>query len=153
MPPLRLIDADSDRLPGDRPLQQLPDAEALDAYSRTVSEVAERLGPSVAHLTVMRRVRGGRRAAGAGSAVAISADGFMLSAAHVVAGGDGQASAVFPDGREMGVEVIGADPLSDLAVLRAKGRDLQPAELGDAGSLRVGQLVVAIGSPRSSAKT
>lgn len=148
MSPTRLIDSDSDRSQGDRaPARPLPDAEALDAYSRTVSEVAERLGPSVAHLTVTRRVRGGRRAAGAGSAVAISADGFMLSAAHVVAGGDGRASAGFPDGREMGVEVIGADPLSDLAVLRAEGRDLQPAELGDAGALRVGQLVVAIGSP------
>jgi S1-C subfamily serine protease len=127
--------------------EPLPDAEALDAYSRTVSEVAEQLGPSVAHVTVTRPTRGGRRAAGSGSAVAISSDGYMLSAAHVVAGTDGRGAATFPDGRELGLEVVGADPLSDLAVLRAEGRDLTPATLGDAEALRVGQLVVAIGSP------
>jgi S1-C subfamily serine protease len=127
--------------------ERLPDAEALDAYSRTVSEVAESLGPSVAHVTVTRRTRRGARASGAGSGVAISSDGFMLSAAHVVAGTDGRGAATFPDGRELGLEVIGSDPLSDLAVLRADGRDLTPATLGDAETLRVGQLVVAIGSP------
>ena len=130
--------------PGDR---DLPDAEALDAYSRTVSEVAEQLGPSVAHVTVMRRTRRGSRRPGTGSAVAISPDGFMLSAAHVTAGGDGRGFAAFPDGREVALEVIGADPLSDLAVLRADSRELTPAPLGDAEALRVGQLVVAIGSP------
>jgi S1-C subfamily serine protease len=147
---LRLIDSRSDledAAGGGLRDEGQPDAEALDAYSRTVSGVAEQLGPSVAHLTVSRRTRGGRRQAGAGSAVAISPDGLMLSAAHVVAGADGQGSAAFPDGREFALEVIGADPLSDLAVLRADGRDLIPATLGDAGELRVGQLVVAIGSP------
>jgi S1-C subfamily serine protease len=127
--------------------RELPDAEALDAYSRTVSEVAEQLGPSVAHVTVTRRTRRGSRAAGTGSAVAISPDGFMLSAAHVTAGGDGRGHAAFPDGRELALEVIGADPLSDLAVLRADSGELTPAPLGDAEALRVGQLVVAIGSP------
>jgi len=126
---------------------ELPDAEALDAYSRTVSEVAEQLGPSVAHVAFTRRRRRGSRPGGSGSAVAISADGFMLSAAHVVEGSDGRGSAVFPDGGETALEVVGADPLSDLAVLRADSRDLLPAPLGDAGGLRVGQLVVAIGSP------
>ena len=126
---------------------ELPDAEALDAYSRTVSEVAEQLGPSVAHVTVTRRTRRGSRRAGTGSAVAISSDGFMLSAAHVTAGGDGRGYATFPDGREQAIEVIGADPLSDLAVLRADSRELTPAPLGNAEGLRVGQLVVAIGSP------
>ena len=71
----------------------------------------------------------------------------MLSAAHVTAEGDGSGHAAFPDGRETAIEVIGADPLSDLAVLRAESRDLTPAPLGDAEALRVGQLVVAIGSP------
>jgi S1-C subfamily serine protease len=125
----------------------LPDAEALDAYSRTVSEVAEQLRPSVAHVTVTRRSRRGSRRAGTGSAVAISPDGFMLSAAHVTAAGDGRGYVAFPDGRELALEVVGADPLSDLAVLRADSRDLTPAPLGDAEALRVGQLVVAIGSP------
>lgn len=130
--------------PGER---ELPDAEALDAYSRTVSEVAEQLGPSVAHVTVTRRTRRGSGRAGSGSAVAISPDGFMLSAAHVTAGGDGSGHAAFPDGRELTLEVVGSDHLSDLAVLRADSRDLTPAPLGDAEALRVGQLVVAIGSP------
>ncbi len=147
---LRLIDFGSVSKPpfdGAPQNERLPDQEAFDAYSRTVSGVAERLGPSVAHLAVSRRTVRGRRTVGAGSGVAISPDGFMLSAAHVVAETDGRGTASFPDGRDFGFEVIGADALSDLAVLRAEGRDLTPATLGDAEGLRVGQLVVAIGSP------
>jgi serine protease Do len=125
----------------------LPDAEAFDAYSRTVAGVAEKLGPSVAHLTVSRRTRRGRRMDGAGSGVAITPDGYMLSAAHVVAGTDGRGRAAFPDGREFSFEQVGSDPLSDLALLRAQAQDLAAAELGDSEDLRVGQLVVAIGSP------
>jgi S1-C subfamily serine protease len=125
--------------------EPLPDADAFDAYSRTVSGVAERLTPSVAHLAVSRRTRRGR-AEGAGSGVAISSDGYMLTSAHVVAGGRGL-SASFSDGRELSGKVEGADPLSDLAVVLVDGRDLTPAQLGDADELRVGQLVVAIGSP------
>lgn len=121
--------------------------DALDAYSRVVTSVAGQLAPSVANLRVYRRVSGGRRQVGGGSGVVISADGFMLTSAHVVAGSDGSPRASFPDGREVGVTVVGSDPLSDLAVLRAEAGDLVPAELGDAERLRVGQLVVAIGSP------
>ncbi len=131
--------------------ERLPDADAFDAYSHTVSGVAERLGPSVAHLAVYRRTRRGR-AEGAGSGVTIASDGYMLTSAHVVAGGHG-VSASFSDGRELGAEVIGADALSDLAVVRADARDLSPAQLGDADDLRVGQLVVAIGSPMGLAGT
>jgi S1-C subfamily serine protease len=150
MATLRLIDSRSAPEPaaaGRHADERLPGAEALDAYSRTVSGVAEQLGPSVAHLTVTAKTPRGRRRAGTGSGVAISPDGLMLSAAHVVAGSDGRGTAAFPDGRAFSVEVIGADPLSDLAVLRADARDLVPATLGDAEALRVGQLVVAIGSP------
>ncbi|MDP9228252.1 MAG: trypsin-like peptidase domain-containing protein [Actinomycetota bacterium] len=124
----------------------LPDAEAFDAYSRTVSGVAELLTPSVAHLAVAQRTRRGRREGG-GSAVAISPDGYMLTSAHVVAGASDGVRASFPDGSERGTEVVGADPLSDLAVVRSEAGELKPAELGDADELRVGQLVVAIGSP------
>jgi S1-C subfamily serine protease len=131
--------------------EQLPEADAFDAYSRTVSGVAERLTPSVAHLAVSRRTRRGR-AEGAGSGVAISSDGYMLTSAHVVDGGH-RLAASFSDGRELGAEVIGADALSDLAVVRADARDLTPAKLGDADDLRVGQLVVAIGSPMGLAGT
>jgi serine protease Do len=121
--------------------------EALDAYSRAVTAVAERLSPSVANLRVARQVRGGRRLDGGGSAVVITPDGFMLTSAHVVARTAGSGRASFVDGRELEFEVVGSDPLSDLAVLRADGRDLVPAVLGDAEQLRVGQLVVAIGNP------
>jgi S1-C subfamily serine protease len=130
---------------------ELPDADAFDAYSRTVSGVAEKLTPSVAHLAVSRRTRRGR-AEGAGSGVAISSDGYMLTSAHVIAGGTG-VSATFSDGRELSAEVVGSDPLSDLAVVRVDARDLNPAQLGDADELRVGQLVVAIGSPMGLAGT
>jgi S1-C subfamily serine protease len=125
----------------------LSEDEALDAYSRAVVTVAELLSPSVANLRVARRVRGGRRLDGGGSAVVITPDGFMLTSAHVVASADADGRASFVDGRELDFEVIGSDPLSDLAVLRADGGELVPAELGDAERLRVGQLVVAIGNP------
>jgi S1-C subfamily serine protease len=113
---------------------------ALDAYSATVVAVAERLVPSVASLQVDGRARG------AGSAVAIAADGLLVTSAHVVRTAR-TGTATFVDGRDVAVDVIGADPLSDLAVLRARQGDLQAAELGDAHRLRVGQLVVAIGNP------
>jgi S1-C subfamily serine protease len=125
--------------------------EALDAYSRVVSGVAERLAPSVANLRVTRRTRGGAMPTGGGSAVVLTADGFLLSNAHVVAGRGAGGRAAFVDGRELSFEVIGRDELSDLAVLRADARELSPATLGDAERLRVGQLVVAIGNPHGFA--
>src|SRR5947209_155505 len=134
------------------------EAEALDAYSRVVVDVAERVAPSVANLRVMRRTRGGQVPSGAGSAVALTPDGFLLTSAHVVTarGSAGQARpaagrAAFVDGRELSFQVVGADRLSDLAVLRVDGGDLEPAVLGDAEGLRVGQLVVAIGNPNGFA--
>jgi serine protease Do len=129
------------------PPAEVSEDEALDAYSRAVTSVAERLAPSVANLRVSRRVRGGRIHDGGGSAVVITPDGFTLTSAHVVARTEGRGRASFVDGRELDFEVVGSDPLSDLAVLRVDGRDLVPAELGDADRLRVGQLVVAIGNP------
>ena len=124
----------------------LPDAAAFDAYSRVVMEVAERLSESVANLRVARRVRGGRLLDGGGSAVVITPDGFMLTSAHVVARTDGSGRAAIA-GRDLEFRIVGSDPLSDLAVLRADGGGLAAAELGDAERLRVGQLVVAIGNP------
>src|SRR5213595_4025455 len=124
--------------------------EALDAYSRAVTSVAERLTPSVANLRVSRRVRGGRRLDGGGSAVVITPDGFTLTSAHVIERAEG-GRASFVDGRELGFEVVGSDPLSDLALLQVHARDLRPAELGEAERLRVGQLVVAIGNPHGFA--
>jgi S1-C subfamily serine protease len=129
--------------------------EALDAYSRTVVGIAEALAPSVANLRVLRRTRGGAEApAGAGSAVVLSSDGLLLTSAHVVAargGGTRRGRASFVDGREIGFSVVGSDRLTDLAVLRTDSGDLTAARLGDAGDLRVGQLVVAIGNPHGFA--
>jgi len=116
--------------------------EPLDAYSRAVIEAAERVSPSVAAVELLR----GARPRGSGSAVAITPDGFLLTSAHVVAGGD-RVRATFDDGRTLAAEIRGRDPLSDLAVLRTHDGELAAAELGDASRLRVGQLVVAIGNP------
>jgi len=115
--------------------------DALDAYSRAVIAVNERLAPSVANL---RSRRGG------GSGVVISRDGFLVTSAHVVEGAS-RVTASFVDGTEVRAKLVGADPLSDLAVLRAESDELVPAELGDASTLRVGQLVVAIGNPHGFA--
>jgi S1-C subfamily serine protease len=120
--------------------------EALDASSSAVITVAERLAPSVANLRVTR----GRRAGG-GSAVVITPDGFLLTSAHVVEGSTRPGRASFVDGRELRFDVVGADPHSDLAVLRTEADDLVAADLGDAERLRVGQLVVAIGNPNGFA--
>jgi serine protease Do len=128
-------------------LQVTVETEALDAYSRVVTSVAERLGPSVANLRVFSR----RRSSGSGSGVMITPDGFMLTSAHVVIGGGSRVRASFSDGNDIQASVVGADPLSDLAVLRADSPVAPAAELGDAASLRVGQLVVAIGNPHGYA--
>jgi S1-C subfamily serine protease len=125
------------RLISDEPVEEHP----LDAYSRVVTEVAQALSPSVASLRFRR---------GAGSAVVITPDGFLLTSAHVV-GSARRGTGFFVDGREVPVETVGTDPLSDLAVLRADARDLAAAELGNADRLRVGQLVVAIGNPNGFA--
>jgi S1-C subfamily serine protease len=123
---------------------------ALDAYSQVVSSVVRQLSPAVANLRVGRVGNGPRDGQrmerGAGSAVAITPDGFIVTSAHVVQGAR-WGTATFPDGRELEVEVVGADGLSDLAVVRAQGSDLATATLGDASNLVVGQLVVAIGNP------
>jgi len=133
------------------------DTAALDAYSTTVVEVAEALAPSVANLRLLARSRGDRLlTTGAGSAVVLSDDGFLLTSAHVVAGRGRARStrrgvASFVDGRELAFTVIGSDPLTDLAVLRTEDGGLTAATLGDASQLRVGQLVLAIGNPNGFA--
>jgi S1-C subfamily serine protease len=115
--------------------------EPLDAYSQVVTTVAARLRPSVAALSVR-----GPRGRGAGSGVVFTADGFLLTSAHVVQ--DASAGeATFSDGTDSAFDVIGADPLADLAVLRVRATGAPPAELGDADRLQIGQLVVAVGNP------
>jgi serine protease Do len=129
---------------------RVPDPEAsedpLDSYSETVTRVAAAVTPHVAALEVTGNSRNGRFRAGAGSAVLFTSDGYLLTNAHVV-GGARNGSAVYADGSRTAVEVIGSDPLSDLAVVRGKAPTAAPAELGDAESLKVGQLVIAVGNP------
>src|SRR4051794_38708287 len=123
----------------------------LDAYSQTVVGVAEAISPSVANLQVRHRTRRGE-GIGAGSGVVIAPDGFLLTSAHVIERAR-RGTAAFGDGRETAVELVGADPLSDLALLRAEAGSLDPAPLGHAEELRVGQLVVAIGNPQGFASS
>jgi len=120
------------------------ETEALDAYSSTVTAVAQRVLPAVASLRVRRSSRSFD--GGAGSGVVITPDGFLVTSAHVVAQA-GAATASFIDGSEYELDVVGADPLSDLAVARARAATLEPIQIGNADNLRVGQLVVAIGNP------
>jgi S1-C subfamily serine protease len=122
-------------------MDERDDDAALDAYSAVVTRVAEAVLPSVAAVSVRTRM-----GAGAGSASVITADGHLLTSAHVVIG----ASAVelsFGDGTSMAADVAGTDALSDLAVLRARAGTPPPLRLGDASRLKVGQLVVALGNP------
>jgi len=133
------------------------DEEALDAYSSVVTRVAAELTPRVAALLVgvgrvgVGRVAGGR-GGGTGSGVVFTEDGYVLTNAHVVAGSSG-GTAAFADGTAAPFRLVGADPLSDLAVVRVDGPTPPPAVLGDAARLRVGQLVVAVGTPLGLAGT
>jgi S1-C subfamily serine protease len=120
--------------------------DPLDAYSQVVSSVAAELTPKVAALQVAQRQRDGRFARGWGSAVVLTDDGFLLTNAHVVGRAEA-GTAHFADGTSTPFRVIGTDPLSDLAVVRADGPTPPPVRLGEASRLRVGQLVVAVGNP------
>ena len=119
-----------------------PDEDAaLDAFSKVVVRVAEDLRPAVVNLRVGR---GGQ--AGSGSGVLFSPDGYLLTNHHVVADAD-RVRVRLHDGQEVSGKVVGNDPWTDLALVRAEGEKFPFATLGDSGKLRVGQLVVAIGSP------
>jgi serine protease Do len=132
-------------VPDDIPARS-PSDDVLDSYSRTVIRVAETVTPHVAAVEMSANRGNIRVPVGAGSAVLFTSDGCLLTNAHVVSGAD-VGHAVFSDGTSTDVDIVGADPLSDLAVLRSSGPTPAPAELGDAESLRVGQLVIAVGNP------
>lgn len=126
------------------------EAEALDAYSRAITTAAERAGPAVVKIETGRGAQGqpwrGRPdQQGLGSGVIYSSDGHILTNAHVVAGAS-RVTVTLPDGRKLPAGVLGAEPQNDLAVLRVVGGGLPVAALS-AATLRVGQLVVAIGNP------
>jgi S1-C subfamily serine protease len=118
--------------------------DAVDAYSQVVISVAEQLTPRVAAIRI--RQDGARRGEGAGSAVVLTDDGHLLTNAHVVDGAStGQAA--FADGTVATIEVVGRDPLSDLAVIRSDRAVPAPPQYGDADRLKVGSLVIAVGNP------
>lgn len=123
-------------------------APILDAYSQAVIDVAERLRPTVVNVSVWGRRRSPWEdpPSGNGSGVIFAPDGLIVTNNHVVEG-TRKLELTFADGEEAEAEVLGADAASDLAVLRANASDLPVAEFGDAAELRVGQLVMAIGSP------
>lgn len=117
--------------------------EALDAYSQVVAGVAESLLPRVAAITVRRRDRYGEAS---GSAVVLTAEGHLLTNAHVVGSAD-TGEATFADGSVARLEIVGRDPLADLAVVRADRPVADPPEYRDVDGLRIGSLVVAVGNP------
>lgn len=134
----------------DAPIPPEADDLLLDAYSRAVTAAVERVGPAVVHVAVQGG-RGGR--GGQGSGVVVSPDGLVLTNAHVVAGAEALRLTV-ADGRPIGARLLGADPDTDLALLRAEsGEALLAAVLGDSAALRVGQLAIAIGNPLGFSST
>jgi S1-C subfamily serine protease len=137
-----------ERLKGERsgssPLRpgESPDAELLDAYSRAVIGVVDTIGPAVVAVARRRGLESG----GVGSGAVISTEGHALTNSHVV-GGQQRVVVTTHDGDTLDAQVVGDDPATDLALLQVAARDLPAAPLGESASLRVGQLVIAVGNP------
>ena len=147
-PALALVsDADHPReLPAGPLHENGHDAYLLDAYSEAVVGAVERVSPSVLKILVEHAGPRGERGGGSGSGFVITPDGFALTNSHVVHGAR-KIEALLPDGRRVGVTLIGDDPETDLAVVRVAAAGLTPAPLGDSSRVRVGQVAIAIGSP------
>src|SRR3954453_4206814 len=140
--PIRILDSDRTATPSGRPQTLPPDASLLDAYSEAVAGVVDRVGPAVVRVEPRRE----GKPAGLGSGVVISPDGLVLTNSHVMQGSR-EAHLALSDGRTVTARVLGDDPDTDLALLRATSDGLPYALLGDSKQLRRGQIAVAIGNP------
>jgi len=134
---------------GEAPEQHVPpissslgEAELLDAYSKTIAAVVRRVAPSVVNIRLLAGERGGS----GGSGFILSRDGFILTNSHVVEGAR-ELEVTLHDARTYSAQLIGADPETDLAVIRISASDLQAARLADSSRIQVGQIAVAVGSP------
>jgi S1-C subfamily serine protease len=129
-------------------VQPVDDLDLLDAYSRAVTKVVREASPSVVNIEVMQDQpgRGGKRARGSGSGFVITPDGFIVTNSHVVHGAE-EIHVIFSDGARHEARIVGDDPETDIAVIRADVSSLMPVAIGDSSSLQVGQLVIAIGNP------
>ena len=127
---------------------KLPDQEILDAYSQAVTSVIDQVGPSVVSIRISRNSDRNfpEQAEGSGSGVVVTPDGFILTNHHVAGSAD-QITVLLTDNREIPAELVGSDPHTDLAVIRASTSGLPAARLGNSDKLRPGQLVIAIGNP------
>lgn len=138
----------SDAVPERAPVAaQAHDAELLDAYSQAVTQVVDSIGPAVVSVHAGKPVQGpGGELQGSGSGVAITPDGYILTNSHVVQNAT-RIRVALPDGHRVEADLVGQDPATDLALIRAHGADLPHAELADGHAPRVGQLVIAMGNP------
>lgn len=134
------------------PEREVDNEGLLDAYSQAVTAAAAKVSPSVAYIDIRQKLKPGRsgksagEARGSGSGFIIAPDGFILTNSHVVQGA-ARIEVVLNDGSRYGATLVGEDPYTDLAVIRIPAQSLQPASLGNSKSVKVGQLVVAIGNP------
>jgi len=147
---LSFLDSSSNLIPEQILPESNPDAEIMDAYSKTVTGVVVQVGPSVVHIKVKIKPGSSRQlrqeSESSGSGVIITPDGFIVTNNHVVEGSN-SVNVSLSGGAHFGAEIVGTDPATDIAVIRVPGSGLPISRLGDSNKLLVGQMAIAIGNP------